>query len=76
MDNTKVKGMLVIATTSGNRWPQDGGIHSTSVWARASTIFVPEKIPAKTPAANTSRTTVMALPEWARMRSFWMSSCG
>ncbi|MNH35767.1 hypothetical protein D3C79_964820 [compost metagenome] len=76
MDNTKVSGMLVSATTSGNQWLHSSGIQSTRVCARASTILVPEKIPAKIPAANTSNTTVMALPECARMRSFCSSSCG
>ncbi|MNN72440.1 hypothetical protein D3C81_1884740 [compost metagenome] len=68
--------MLVIATTSGNQWPQDGGIQSTKVCASASTILVPEKMPAKMPAANTSSTTVMALPECASIRSFCTFSCG
>ncbi|MOA55575.1 hypothetical protein D3C78_1793920 [compost metagenome] len=68
--------MLVMATTSGKKLPQEDGIISTRELARESTILVPENMPANTPAANTSSTTVMALPEWARMRSFCKSSCG
>lgn len=57
-------------TMTGKNCPNEAGIIATSPLAIASTIFVPEKIPANTPAAKTNRTTIKAFPECAKIRLF------
>jgi hypothetical protein len=72
----KVNGRLRILVMIARYGPKASGTRATTLLAIASTIFVPERMPVRIPAARMTETTESTLPAWCSMRSLWSFSVG
>ena len=71
-----VKGMLSRPVTMARYGPIQLGTAAITLAAIASTIFVPDRMPTKMPAAKISDTTGSTFAACAVSRSFWSCSFG
>ena len=72
----KVNGMLSTPVTIVRYGPSASGTARTTLTAIASTIFVPDRMPVKMPAAKISEATAMALAACVASSSFCSATLG
>ncbi|MNE61415.1 hypothetical protein D3C80_1566290 [compost metagenome] len=72
----KVPGMLASAVIGAMYGPQLAGSMSRKLLDMASTMPVPERMPARIPAARKMAIWFNAVGAWAEMRRRWSCICG